>query len=93
VISIVKARNEKGDFKDFMDFSNKIDISTVNKRTVESLIKAGAFDDFKVYRSQFLAIFERILDGVHNERKRNIKGQISLFDNVENNNNNYHIES
>ena len=38
-----------------MDFCNKIDTSSVNKRAVESLIKAGAFDDFKIHRSQLLS--------------------------------------
>jgi DNA polymerase-3 subunit alpha len=90
--SIVKSREEKDEFISFMDFCNKIDVSCVNKRAVESLIKAGAFDELKVYRSQLLAIFEKLLDGIHNERKRNIKGQISLFEDIQNNNNNFEIE-
>ena len=78
--SIVEARKNKGEFKDFMDFASKIDVSAINKRAVESLIKAGAFDEFKIFRSQLLAIYEKVLDGVGNEKKRNIDGQISLFD-------------
>lgn len=78
--SIVEARENKGEFKDFMDFASKIEVSSVNKRAVESLIKAGAFDLFKVFRSQLLAIYEKVLDGIGNEKKRNIDGQISLFD-------------
>lgn len=42
-----------------MDFCNKIDLSIVNKRSVESLIKAGTFDSLKVYRSQLLSVFEK----------------------------------
>jgi DNA polymerase-3 subunit alpha len=77
--SIVKSREQKGKFNSLSDFYNKIDASQVNKRAVESLIKAGAFDCFKVFRSQMLAVYEKMLDGVHNERKRNIDGQVSLF--------------
>jgi len=84
--SIVKSRNEKGGFKDLEDFCSKIDISCINKRVVESLIKAGAFDCFKVYRSKLLGVYEKILDGISSERKRNIEGQISLFAGLEDNN-------
>lgn len=80
--SIVKHREEKGDFTGFMDFCNKIDTTQVNKRAVESLIKAGAFDSLGVYRSQLSAVFEKVLDGIHNEKKRNVKGQISLFEEI-----------
>jgi len=90
--SIVKNRQEKGDFTGFMDFCNKIDTSCVSKRAVESLIKAGAFDDFKIHRSQLLAIYEKVLDGVNNDRKRNISGQINLFLDFENDYNNFEIE-
>ena len=62
-----------------MDFINKIDLSSVNKRAIESLIKAGAFDEFKIYRSKLLAVYERLMDGVASEKKRNVDGQISLF--------------
>jgi DNA polymerase-3 subunit alpha len=90
--TIVKSREEKGDFTGFMDFCNKIDTSCVSKRAVESLIKAGAFDDFKIYRSKLLAIYEKVLDGVNNDRKRNISGQINLFLDFENDYNNFEIE-
>ena len=79
VESIVKSREEKGKFKSLEDFINKIDLSSVNKRAVESLIKAGAFDQFNIYRSKQLAVFEKLMDGVSGDRKRNIEGQISLF--------------
>lgn len=77
--SIVKSREMKGKFTSLSDFCNKIDIAAVNKRAVESLIKSGAFDSFKIYRSQLLAVYEKLLEGVHSEKKRNIDGQISLF--------------
>jgi DNA polymerase-3 subunit alpha len=49
---------------------------------VESLIKAGAFDCFGVYRSRMLAVYEKVLDGISNSRKRNLDGQLSLFSNL-----------
>jgi DNA polymerase III subunit alpha len=77
--SIVKSREEKGRFISLTDFYNKIDVSLINKRAIESLIKAGAFDSFKVYRSQMMAVYEKLLDGMHNDRKKNIQGQMNLF--------------
>jgi DNA polymerase III subunit alpha len=83
--SIVKSRKKHGKFKDLVDFCNNIDISSINKRVVESLIKSGAFDCFGVYRSQLIAVYEKVLDGIGNARKRNIEGQISLFSTVDDN--------
>jgi DNA polymerase-3 subunit alpha len=77
--SIVKSREEKGKFNSLTDFYNKIDVTLINKRAIESLIKAGAFDNFKVFRSQMLAVYEKLLEGMHNDKKKNIEGQISLF--------------
>jgi DNA polymerase-3 subunit alpha len=79
VDSIVEKRKEDRAFNSFYDFCNKIDLSIVNKRVVESLIKAGCFDSLGVYRSQMLSIYEKVLDGLNNERRRNIDGQVSLF--------------
>jgi DNA polymerase III subunit alpha len=79
VESIVKSRDNKGKFSSLYDFCNKIDLSSINKRAVESLIKSGAFDSFKVHRSQMLAVYEKILDNLSSEKKRNIDGQMSLF--------------
>ena len=78
--SIEESRKADGPFRNFMDFCNRVDTSYVNKRTVEGLIKAGAFDELGIRRSQLMAVFEKILDGVNNEKKRNVKGQISLFE-------------
>ncbi|MBP1890390.1 DNA polymerase-3 subunit alpha [Clostridium moniliforme] len=79
VDNIVKSREEKGEFTSIMDFLSKLDLTTINKRAVESLIKAGALDSFGIFRSKLLAVYEKIMDGVSGERKRNIDGQISLF--------------
>ena len=79
VEGIVEARENKGKFESLVDFINKIDLSTINKRAVESLIKAGAFDEFKIFRSKLLAVYEKLMDSVASDKKRNIDGQISLF--------------
>lgn len=73
--SIVRERP----FKSFVDFCEKVDHRELNKRAVESLIKAGTFDSFKHNRAQLLASFDKIVDSIHNEKRRNAKGQISLF--------------
>ena len=79
VEGIVKAREEKGQFTSIMDFISKLDFAAINKRAVESLIKAGAFNSFGVFRSKLLAVYEKLMDGVAGDKKRNIDGQISLF--------------
>ncbi len=79
VDSIVKAREEKGKFESLVDFINKIDSSSINKRAVECLIKAGALDEFKVFRSKMLAVHEKLIDNISSDKRRNIDGQISLF--------------
>lgn len=79
VDSIVKARESKGKFESLVDFINKMDVSAINKRAVECLIKAGALDTFKVYRSKMLAVHEKLIDNISSDKKRNIDGQISLF--------------
>ncbi|WP_026476722.1 DNA polymerase III subunit alpha [Alkaliphilus transvaalensis] len=81
--AIVRARKGRGNFISFYDFCQKVESRDLNKRAVESLIKAGAFDCLKVFRSQLLAIYERVLEGVNQDRKRNIEGQIGLFDMAE----------
>jgi len=79
---IIKARESKGKFKSFTDFCQKVDPIVLNKRQIESLIKCGAFDFLKVHRSQLIAIYERTIDSIVNQKKRNIEGQFSIFDNA-----------
>jgi len=79
VDSIVKAREEKGEFESLVDFINKMETSTINKRAVECLIKSGALDDFKVFRSKMLAVHEKMIENISSDKRRNIDGQISLF--------------
>lgn len=79
---IIKVREEKGKFESFTDFCQKVDTNMLNKRQVESLIKCGAFDTFGVRRSQLMAVYEKVIDGVVARKRRNIEGQFSLFDSM-----------
>ncbi|HWR62152.1 MAG TPA: DNA polymerase III subunit alpha [Clostridia bacterium] len=83
ILSIIKARQEKGRFEGLYDFLQKIDYSVINKRTVESLIKCGAFDCFGVYRSRLLAVYEKLMESIQGMKKSNVEGQISMFDDME----------
>lgn len=83
IASIIRGREEKGSFKSLYDFLNKVDLSLLNKRAVESLIKCGAFDSLGAKRSQMLAVHEKLMDGVQEQKKRNVEGQLSLFDTIE----------
>lgn len=83
VQSIIKARQEKGSFDGLYDFLQKMDYSIINKRTVESLIKCGAFDSFGVYRSRMLAVYEKLMESIQGQKKNNVEGQISMFDTID----------
>lgn len=76
--AIVKARKSKK-FASFIDFCERIETRELNKRAVESMIKAGVFDGLNVTRAGLLAGYERIIEGIHQDRRRNIEGQVSLF--------------
>jgi len=83
--AIIKAR-EDGPFSSFTDFCERIeniDPSVMNKRAVESLIKCGAMNSLGGNRAQFLAIFEKVMDGIHEDKKRNIEGQFSMFETID----------
>lgn len=80
--AIIKARETGGKFKSFTDFCKRVDLNSVNKRTVESLIKCGAFDSLGLKRAQLLAVYEKIIESIHQDKKRNIEGQFSLFETI-----------
>lgn len=91
--SITECRERDGKYKSFTDFCRRVGSNALNKRMVESLIKAGAFDSMLVKRSQLLSVYERIIDGIAQDKKRNVEGQFSIFDSVEEDKNDTHIES
>lgn len=80
VDNIVKERNTNGLYKGFTDFCERIADESVNKKCIESLIKAGAFDEFEQTRSTLLASFEKIVDTIQSGKKNGLEGQVSMFD-------------
>ena len=79
VESILQER-EKGAFRSIFDLCRRVNTEAVNKRVVESLIRSGAFDSTGATRPQCLAVYEQALDGNSGRRKKNVEGQLSLFD-------------
>ena len=83
VDAIVAAREEKGRFVDFNDFLSKVPATVCNKRVIESLIKAGAFDDLKHKRRALVAIHETAVDQYVDIKRNEAIGQDSLFAGLE----------
>jgi DNA polymerase-3 subunit alpha len=79
VEAIVAARREKGRFTDFFDFCDKVDIGVLNKRVIESLIKAGAFDSLGAPRRGLFEVHEVAVDRVTARKRAEAAGQFSLF--------------
>ncbi|TAM82334.1 MAG: DNA polymerase III subunit alpha [Jatrophihabitans sp.] len=79
VASIVRARGERGLFADFADFLAKVDATVCNKRTIESLIKAGAFDALGHARRGLINVFEPAVDAVLGTKRAEAVGQFDLF--------------
>ena len=80
VESIVKTRTEKGPFTDIFDFCARVDLHLVNKKTIESLIQAGAFDSLHQNRAQLFESVERAVSYGQNMQEHSGKGQSSLFE-------------
>jgi DNA polymerase-3 subunit alpha len=79
VAHIVAERDANGPYKDFHDFVQRVDMSVLNKRTVESLINAGAFDECGHQRKGLLAVFEQIVDHTIARRRERDMGIMTLF--------------
>ncbi|HSE08907.1 MAG TPA: DNA polymerase III subunit alpha [Nocardioidaceae bacterium] len=79
VDGVIAAREEKGRFADFNDFLEKVPAHVCNKRVIESLIKAGAFDDMKHKRRALVAIHETAVDQYVDIKRNEAIGQDSLF--------------
>ena len=79
VASIVKNRNEKGNYTSFSDFLAKVDQTVCNKKTIESLIKAGAFDSLGHSRKGLMSIYLEAIDSVLEEKRAQAIGQFDLF--------------
>jgi len=79
VESVIDIRSEGGPFTSFFDFCRRVDLRKVNKRMLEGLIKAGAFDSTGAKRSQLMTVLDQAVeDGVTAQRERDL-GQITIF--------------
>jgi DNA polymerase III subunit alpha len=82
VASIKSAREAKGAFTSFGDFLAKVDAQVCNKKTIESLIKAGAFDDLGHHRKALVAIHLEAIDAVIESKRAEAIGQFDLFGDI-----------
>ena len=80
VAAIIRERENAGPFRDIFDFCRRIDTTDCNKRVTENLIRAGAFDGMGANRPQMLAVYESAMDANQAQKKKNVSGQVSLFD-------------
>ncbi|GAA0977217.1 DNA polymerase III subunit alpha [Nocardioides aquaticus] len=79
VDGIVAGREEKGRYADFADFLDKVPLHVCNKRVIESLVKAGAFDEMKHKRRALVAVHEGAVDQYVDIKRNEAIGQDSLF--------------
>jgi DNA polymerase-3 subunit alpha len=79
VDSIIRTRKNKGRFTSFKDFLEKCELVCCNKRTIESLIKAGAFDSFGQPRKALVMVHEDAVDAVTGLKRQEAQGQYDLF--------------
>ena len=78
--AVVAERVAHGPFKNLKDFVSRLSGKEVNKRTLESFIKSGAFDCFPSNRRQMMMVYTQVVDQVNQEKKNAISGQMSLMD-------------
>ena len=78
--SIVAARQKNGKFTSLYNFCESVDLRLVNRKVLESLIRCGAFDSFKLYRSQLAAILDKAIEAGNGIQKDRSRGQLSFFD-------------
>lgn len=76
---IIEERKANGDYKDLADFIWRSNSQALNKRCIESLIKAGAFDCFGRPRSQLMAVYSIMVDRAIERKKKSMNGQMDLF--------------
>ncbi|MGB9630356.1 MAG: OB-fold nucleic acid binding domain-containing protein, partial [Thermodesulfobacteriota bacterium] len=77
--AILTEREERGKYKSLSDFCLRVDLRKVNRRVIESLIKCGAFDFSKVYRSQMLTILEELLEQSQWAQRKKEEAQLSMW--------------
>ncbi len=77
---ILEAREEGGKFKSLADFCDRVDLGTVNRRTLQSLINCGAFDKINSNRNQLIHDLEPVYDWAQSRARDRASGQGNLFD-------------
>ena len=77
--AVLAAREADGPFRSFPDFCRRLLDEDLNKRVLESLIRAGAFDTMGLYRSQLLDAYEQLIDSLTRSKRKNLEGQFDLF--------------
>ena len=80
VKNIVTERDNNGEFTSFINFCERMSGEAVNKKCIESLIKAGTFSEFPETRATLLNSFETIIDTIQTHNKKGMNGQVSMFD-------------
>ena len=78
--AVVEERKTRGPYTNLEDFITRMSDKEVNKRAIEHFIKAGAMDSLGGTRKQFMSVYVRIMESIHQDKKNNMAGQISLFD-------------
>ncbi|HYZ92618.1 MAG TPA: DNA polymerase III subunit alpha [Actinomycetota bacterium] len=80
VVDHIIAARRDGPFNDFFDFCWRVDVNVLNKRTIESLVKAGAYDSMSHERGGLLEVFEQVVEQIASARRKESEGYVSLFD-------------
>ena len=78
-IQAVMRERERGPFTSLHDFCSRMMGSDMNKRAVENLIRAGAFDSTSARRSQLIKVFESVMDSIAAQQRQNLEGQMDFF--------------
>ncbi len=81
--TVVEERQARGPFRSLRDFVDRLADKELNKRAIESFIKAGALDSLGGTRKQLMTVYVQVVDGIQKDKKNNMAGQLSLFDMVE----------
>lgn len=80
--SILISREKEGEFSSLFDFCKRVDLRKVNRKVLEVLIKAGAFDSSGAKRSQLMHVLETAIEWAEGFKRENIQGQVSIFNAV-----------
>ena len=78
--AVVSEREKNGHYRGLNDFITRLSSREINKRTIESFIKSGAFDGFGLNRHQMMIVYPELMDKAIHEKKEAVSGQLSLFD-------------